>query len=47
MVDGARSHVLDLHYYHMSFDEGGGNVEWYECDTSGNRLEGGQGNVEG
>lgn len=47
MVDGARSHVLDLHYYHMSFDEGGGNAEWYECDTSGNRLEGGQGNVEG
>ena len=47
MVDGARSHVLDLHYYHMSFDKGGGNAEWYECDTSGNRLEGGQGNVEG
>ena len=46
MVDGARSHVLDLHYYHVSFDEGGGNVEWYECDTSGNRLEGGQGNVQ-
>lgn len=39
MVDGARSHVLDLHYVHVSFDEGGANVEWYECDTSGRRLE--------
>ena len=46
MVDGARSHVLDLHYYHVAFDEGGGNCEWYECDTSGRRLENGLGNTD-
>ncbi len=39
MVDGARSNVLDLHYYHMQYEEGGGNCEWYECDTNGNALE--------
>ncbi len=43
MVDGARSHVLDLHYYYVSFDAGGENLVWYECDASGKRLEGGMG----
>lgn len=38
MVDGARSNVLDLHYYHLKYDAGGGNCEWYECDTKGNPL---------
>ena len=46
MVDGARSHVLDLHYYTVSFDAGGENCRWYECDTSGRKLEGGLGNVD-
>ena len=46
MVDGARSHVLDLHYYAVSFDSGGENCRWYECDTSGRKLEGGLGNVD-
>ena len=46
MVDGARSHVLDLHYYHVSFDEGGDHCEWYECDTSGRKLEGGLGSTD-
>ena len=40
MVDGARSSVLDLHYYHMKYDAGGGNCEWYECDSRGKPLEG-------
>lgn len=39
MVDGARSNVLDLHYYHLKYDESGENCEWYECDTSGRPLE--------
>lgn len=38
MVDGARSHVLDLHYYHVSFREGGEDCEWYECNASGEKL---------
>ena len=46
MVDGARSHVLDLHYYHISYDENGENCEWYECDASGQRLEGGKSSSE-
>ena len=40
MVDGARSNVLDLHYYHLKYDAGGGNCEWYECSANGKRLEG-------
>ncbi len=39
MVDGVRSNVLDLHYYHLSYDENGENCEWYECDSSGRALE--------
>lgn len=39
MVDGARSNVLDLHYYHLKYDAGGENCEWYECDTNGRPLE--------
>jgi len=40
MVDGARSNVLELHFYHLKYDAGGGNCEWYECDPKGNPLEG-------
>ena len=29
MVDGARSNVLELHFYHLQYDAGGGNCEWY------------------
>ena len=39
MVDGARSNVLDLHYYHLKYDAGGANCEWYECDTRGKPLK--------
>ncbi len=39
MVDGARSNVLDLHYYHLDYDKGGENCKWYECDMNGNPLE--------
>ena len=39
MVDGARSNVLDLHYYHLKYGRGGVNCEWYECDTNGRPLE--------
>lgn len=40
MVDGARSNVLELHFYHLQYDAGGGNCEWYECDSRGKPLEG-------
>ena len=40
MVDGARSNVLDLHYYHLKYDAGGGNCEWYECNAKGEPLKG-------
>ncbi len=39
MVDGARSNVLDLHYYYLKYDEGGENFDWYECDSRGRRLD--------
>ena len=39
MVDGARSNVLDLHFYHLKYDAGGENCEWYECDANGRKLE--------
>ncbi|HCI73019.1 MAG TPA: phosphoglycerol transferase [Lachnospiraceae bacterium] len=39
MVDGARSNVLDLHFYHLKYDAGGGNCEWYECDSKGRALK--------
>ncbi len=39
MVDGARSNVLDLHYYHLEYDAQGENCEWYECDVNGKPLE--------
>ena len=39
MVDGARSNVLDLHYYHLRYDAGGANCEWYECSANGKPLE--------
>ena len=43
MVDGARSNVLDLHFYHLKYDAGGGNCEWYECDPKGIPLDQAQG----
>jgi ATP-dependent Clp protease ATP-binding subunit ClpA len=39
MVDGARSNVLDLHFYHLKYDAGGGNCEWYECDAKGEPIK--------
>ena len=39
MVDGARSNVLDLHYYHLKYDALGDNCEWFECDHHGKPLE--------
>ena len=39
MVDGARSNALDLHFYHLKYDAGGQNCEWYECDSKGRALE--------
>ncbi len=39
MVDGARSNVLDLHFYHLEYDEQGLNCKWYECDSKGKPLE--------
>ena len=39
MVDGARSNVLDLHYYHLKYNAGGGDCEWFECRPNGKPLE--------
>ncbi len=39
MVDGVRSNVLDLHYYHLEYDKNGENCEWYECSAKGKPLE--------
>ncbi len=39
MIDGVRGIHLDTHYYHLSYDEGGGNCEAYQCDRYGEELK--------
>lgn len=39
MIDGVRGIHLDTHYYHLSYDEGGGNAEAYQCNRYGEELK--------
>ena len=39
MIDGVRGIHLDTHYYHLSYDAGGGNAEAYQCNRYGEELK--------
>ncbi len=39
MIDGVRGIHLDTHYYHLAYDEGGGNAQAYQCDRYGEELK--------
>ena len=39
LIDGVRGIHLDTHYYYLKYDEGGGNVEAYQCNKYGEKLK--------